>query len=150
MVDEPRPENKAFISTLVSFRPPLYSVQITYWMNAVGIDLSKVGERERLKARREPYWQRLYVGCYIGFRPSKAGGAGTWIARARDADAGEYHFKSLGDFGHLLPNERFVIAKREAEKFTAIVEAGGEVRRNTVTVADACEDLGPKLMGRRH
>ena len=106
----------------------------------MGIDLSKVGERERLKARREPYWQRLYVGCYLGFRPSKVGGAGTWIARARDADAGDYHFKSLGDFGHLLPNERFVVAKREAERFAAIVEAGGEVRRNTVTVADACED----------
>lgn len=106
----------------------------------MGIDLSKVGERERLKVRREPHWQRLYVGCYIGFRPSKIGGAGTWIARARDADAGDYRIRSLGDFGHLQPNERFVVAKREAEKFAAIIEAGGEIRRKIVTVFDACED----------
>lgn len=106
----------------------------------MAIDLSKVGKREELKARREPYWQRLFAGCYLGFRQSKVGGAGTWIARVYDADASKYHVKSLGDFGSLLPNERFTVAKREAEKLAALVEAGGEVRRKVETVADACRE----------
>ena len=106
----------------------------------MALDLSKVSKREELKARREPHWQRLYAGCYLGFRQSKAGGAGTWIARVYDADASKYHVKSLGDFGSLLPNERFVAAKREAEKLAAVVEAGGEVRRKIETVADACRE----------
>lgn len=105
-------------------------------------DLSKVGRRGELKARREPYWQRLRGGCYLGFRPSQRGGAGTWIARVYDADATKYCVKSLGDFGSLAPNERFAAAKKEAEKLAELVEAGGEVRRKILTVADACRDYG--------
>jgi hypothetical protein len=33
----------------------------------MGVDLSRVGERERLKAQREPHWQRLRAGCFLGF-----------------------------------------------------------------------------------
>jgi integrase len=105
----------------------------------MALDLSKVGKRDDLKARREPHWQRLRAGCYLGFRPSKVGGAGTWIARVYDADASKYRIKSLGDFGTLMPNERFAAAKREAERVAELVEAGGEVRRKIETVADACE-----------
>jgi site-specific recombinase XerD len=105
-------------------------------------DLSKVGKRDELKARREPYWQRLRAGCYLGFRPSKRGGAGTWIGRGYDADAGRYRVKSLGDFGTLAPNERFAAAKREAEKLAELVEAGGEVRRKVETIGDACREYG--------
>jgi integrase len=108
----------------------------------VASDLSKVGKRDELKARREPYWQRLRAGCYLGFRPSQRGGAGAWIARVYDADAGRYHLKSLGDFGALVPNERFAAAKKEAEKLAELVEAGGEVRRKVETVADACREYG--------
>jgi transposase InsO family protein len=72
----------------------------------MAIDLSKVGERERLKAQREPHWQRLRAGCYPGFRPSKRGGKGAWIARAYDEDAKKYEVKSLGDFGTQLDNDR--------------------------------------------
>lgn len=104
----------------------------------MAFDHSKVGKREDLKAQREPYWQRLRAGCFLGYRPSKRGGAGTWIARAYDADADKYRVKSLGDFGTLTPNERFVAAKKEAEKLAELVEAGGEVRRKIETVADAC------------
>ncbi|WAT17107.1 tyrosine-type recombinase/integrase [Aurantiacibacter sp. MUD11] len=101
-------------------------------------DLSKVGERERLKPRREPYWQRLHAGCFLGFRPSKRGGPGTWIARAYDEDAGKYRVKSLGDFGAKQGNERFKLAKDAAEALAELVEAGGEIRANVETVADAC------------
>lgn len=104
----------------------------------MGIDLSKVGQRERLKARREPHWQRLRAGCFLGFRPSKRGGKGSWIARVYDEDVGKYQVKSLGDFGALPGNAMFAAAKKEAEALAELVEAGGEVHAKVETVADAC------------
>lgn len=104
------------------------------------VDLSKVGEREELAQRREPYWQRLRAGCFLGFRPSKRGGKGTWIARVYDEDAGKYQVKSLGDFGTLPGKEIFAAAKKETERLAELVEAGGEVRSKIETVADACSD----------
>lgn len=104
----------------------------------MALDLSKVGDRGRLKAQREPHWQRLHAGCFLGFRPSKRGGKGSWIARAYDEDSGKYRLKALGDFGALTGNEVFIAAKRAAEAFAQLVEAGGEVRATVETVADAC------------
>lgn len=106
----------------------------------MALDLSKVGERERLKAQREPHWQRLRAGCFLGFRPSKRGGKGTWIARAYDEDAGKYRLKALGDFGTLPGNEMFAAAKKEAERLADLVETGGEVRAKMETVGDACRE----------
>lgn len=107
---------------------------------AVALDLSKVGNRERLKVQREPHWQRLRAGCFLGFRPSKRGGKGTWIARVYDEDASRYQVKSLGDFGTLSGNEMFAAAKKEAEKLAELVESGGEIRAKIGTVADACRE----------
>ena len=56
----------------------------------MALDLSKVKARDDLKAQREPYWQRLRAGCSLGYRPSKRGSTGTWIARAYDEDACKY------------------------------------------------------------
>ena len=106
----------------------------------MALDLSKVGERARLKAQREPHWQRLRAGCFLGFRPSKRGGKGTWIARAYDEDAGKYRLKALGDFGTLPGNEIFAAAKKEAERLADVVEMGGEVRAKIETVGDACRE----------
>lgn len=106
----------------------------------MAIDLSRVGEREKLKVQREPYWQRLRAGCFLGFRPSKRGGKGTWIARAYDEDSRKYHLKSLGDFGTLAGNEIFTAAKREAEAIAELVETGGEPQKEIETVADACRE----------
>lgn len=106
----------------------------------MALDLSKVKARDELKAQREPHWQRLRVGCFLGYRRSKRGSTGTWIARVYDEDAGKYRLKALGDFGSLPGNERFTAAKREAEKLAELVEAGGEVRAKIETVKDACEE----------
>ena len=106
----------------------------------MALDLSKVGNRERLKVQREPHWQRLRAGCFLGFRPSKRGGKGTWIARVYDEDASRYQVKSLGDFGSLPGNEMFAAAKKEAEKLAELVESGGEIRAKIETVADACRE----------
>lgn len=104
------------------------------------MDLGKVGERQRLKLRREPHWQRLRAGCFLGFRPSKRGGRGTWIARAYDEDAGKYRLKALGDYGLLASDEMFRAAKADAEAFAELVEAGGAVQVKVETVADACRE----------
>ncbi len=104
----------------------------------MALDLSKVGLRERLKAQREPHWQRLRTGCFLGFRPSKRGGKGTWIARAYDEDSGKYRVKSLGDFGTLAGNQMFAAAKKDAEALAELIEAGGEIRAKLETVGDAC------------
>ncbi|MFM5893031.1 MAG: tyrosine-type recombinase/integrase [Novosphingobium sp.] len=107
----------------------------------MALDLSKVGERDKLKAVREPHWQRLRAGCFIGFRPSKVGGkGGNWIARAYDQDCGKYRLKALGDFGTLAGNEIFSAAKKAAEAFAELVETGGQVRAKIETVADACRE----------
>lgn len=106
----------------------------------MAIDLSKVGERDRLKAQREPHWQRLRAGVFLGFRPSKAGGKGTWIARCYDEGSGKYRLKALGDFGALPKNEIFAVARKETEKLAELVEAGGEVRAKIETVSDACKE----------
>ncbi|HVL78946.1 MAG TPA: integrase, partial [Sphingomicrobium sp.] len=103
-------------------------------------DLSKVKDREALKSRREPYWQRLQAGRFLGYRPSTREGAGTWIARAYDENSRKYRLKSLGDFGDRTPSERFAIAKREAEEFASTVESGGHMRDAAETVADACRN----------
>lgn len=103
-------------------------------------DLSRVKDREALKPQREPYWQRLRAGCFLGFRPSKSGVGGTWIARAYSEDTRRYVVKSLGDFGSLLPSERFTAAKKEAETFAERIEAGGVATQKLETVADACRE----------
>ena len=117
----------------------------------MGLDLSKVGERSRLKPRREPHWQRLRAGCFLGYRPSLRGGVGTWIARAYDDAERGYRTKSLGDFGALKGNERFASAKREAETFADKVESGGIAQVKLETVADACRSYAethPEAKGR--
>ena len=103
-------------------------------------DLSRVGERERLKPRRDPYWQRLSTGSFLGFRRSKRHGDGTWIARALDGETHKYCFKTLGDFGALPKNARFAAAKSEAEAFADLTQNGGIASLELVTVSDACRE----------
>lgn len=106
----------------------------------MAIDLSRIGAREALKPRREPYWQRIRPGCYLGYRPSAREGAGTWIARSYDKDARNYRLRALGDFGELVTSERFTAARRAAEAFADTIEGGGLREEKIETVADACRD----------
>lgn len=55
-------------------------------------DLSTKRARDRLKVRREPHWQRLAEGAYLGFRK----GPETWIARYRGRD-GRQQYRALGE-----------------------------------------------------
>lgn len=101
------------------------------------MDLSRVVARDRLRPRREPYWQRLSRGQFLGFRPSKVGGSGHWIAKFYDPNTRRKIYRALGDFGRLPPNERFTEAKREAERWFEHVAVGGATK--SVTVREACE-----------
>lgn len=104
----------------------------------MALDLSKVKEREALPSRREPHWQRIRPGCFLGYRPSVREGAGTWIARAYDEDQRGYRLKALGDFGELPGRERFGAAKKEVEAFVDLVESGGQTDKKLETIEDAC------------
>jgi len=102
-------------------------------------DLSSVKTRASLGRQREPHWQRIRPGCFLGYRRSAREGAGTWIARAYDEQARRYKLKALGDFASLSLREQFAAAKREAETFSELVESGGHVVERPETVEAACK-----------
>jgi integrase len=101
-------------------------------------DLSKVKDRDALKPRREPYWQRIHPGCFLGYRQSAREGRGTWIARAYDEDGRRYSLKALGSFAELAPREQFQAAKKETEAFAELVAGGGHAPDRPETVEGAC------------
>lgn len=81
--------------------------------------------RERLIARREPYWIQITRGSYLGFRA----GAGTWIVRHRDHNGRQFH--ALGQ------HEEFTEAKRRAERWLSQVANGPYRSSSRGTVRDA-------------
>ena len=100
--------------------------------------IDTVASRDKLKARREPYWHRLRRGCYLGFRKMTSDCAGVWIARARDEEAGptKQVYESLGDFGALPDHQRFDAASKAAQAWFEHLGRGGSAR--AATVAAAC------------
>lgn len=104
------------------------------------MDLSKVGARNKLKPRAgdEPYWQRLRPRAFLGYRPAKAEGRGTWFARCYEPEHGKYRRKALGDFGGVEGFEVFAVAKAEAEEWARQVDSGGVAVDRPITVKDAC------------
>lgn len=101
------------------------------------MELSTVGHRDRLKPKREPYWHKLDKGQFIGYRPSKVGGEGSWSARWYDADRCCQKHHALGDFPGLPPNERYGAAVKAAREWLEHVSGGGSTK--TITVKQACE-----------
>jgi integrase len=89
-------------------------------------DLSRKRSRERLSVRREPYWQRLSEGNYVGFRR----GPDTWIARHRDRD-GKQNYNALDGC------REYDDAKRAAEAWLAQLGATPvrSAKRGTVRAA---------------
>jgi len=89
-------------------------------------DLSRKRDRERLPIRREPYWQRMAAGAYLGFRR----GPDTWIARYRGRD-GKQSYRSLGEAMD------YDEAKRVAEAWLAQLSTSAvrTIRRGSVRTA---------------
>lgn len=100
-------------------------------------DLSRKRDRDRLRARREPYWQRLAPGAYLGFRR----GPDTWLARFRGRDE-KQQYQSIGE------GLEFDEAKKRAEQWLS--QLGGSPVRTVKrgTVASALETYIEDL--RRH
>jgi integrase len=94
-------------------------------------DLSAKTIRERLAVQREPHWQRLEAGAYLGFRR----GPDTWIARYRGKDGKQlYHALDIPE--DLDAKEAFNAAKRAAEAwFKQLGAAVRTVHRGTVREA---------------
>jgi integrase len=92
-------------------------------------DLSRKRDRERLSVRREPHWQRLDAGAYLGFRR----GPDTWLVRYRARD-GQQQYKSIGEAID------FDEAKRQAEDW--LQQLTGSAMRSVTrsTVRQALED----------
>lgn len=102
------------------------------------MDLSTVRNRERLAARREPYWHKLDAGQYLGFRPSKVGGPGAWVAKWYDPETRTKRYSALGEFGDLIPSERYGAALKAARAWLEHVAGGGSTGK-ALTVRQACE-----------
>ncbi|MCF8207848.1 MAG: tyrosine-type recombinase/integrase [Rhodoferax sp.] len=107
--------------------------------------LDSVVGREKLKPRRDPYFQKLEAGCFVGFRKMAAGSGGNWLARYL-SDTGKQQFKALGDYDHLIPSDRFKAACKDARAWFDHLGQGGTVI--AYTVKDACTRYAEHLKGR--
>lgn len=92
------------------------------------LSIKKKGDRAKLEARREPYWEKIEPGQYLGFRR----GPDTWIARHRAGD-GKQNYKALE-----VPRDgdEFIAAKKVAAPwFEQMRGALSRARRGTVAQA---------------
>ena len=101
------------------------------------INLGKVEARNRLAPRRDPYWQRIEAGCFLGYRKMTADSTGAWLARSRDATAGKQIQSPLGEFSDHPAHARFDIASKAARDWFAHLGRGGKAKAITVKVACA-------------
>ena len=99
-------------------------------------DLSKVSSRARLRARREPHWQKIRKGCYLGFRRAGTVTEGQWQARFYDPASGRQQYRSLGSFDELPESDRFDAAAAAASKWFAHLDAGGV--NSTMGIREIC------------
>lgn len=91
-------------------------------------DLSRKKARQALAKRREPHWQQLARGAYLGFRR----GPDTWVARYRGND-GKQHYRALGQ------SLEYPDAKREAEEWLSQMGATPVRAVSRGTVREALE-----------
>lgn len=89
--------------------------------------IKSVSDRKKLPPRREPYWERIEAGCYLGYRKLDDG-TGTWIARWR-ADEGGQKYRALGS------QPAFDDAARLAREWFDQCKGGSS---EVVDVAEAC------------
>jgi len=93
-------------------------------------DLSRKKEREGLAARREPYWQRLAAGAYLGFRR----GPDTWLIRYRGRDKRQ-QYQAL----EAISSNDYDGAKRAAEEWCASLGAAAVRRAVRGSIKEALE-----------
>jgi integrase len=94
--------------------------------------IDTVAARDKLRPRRDPYWQRLDVGSYLGYRKMTADSAGSWVARAVDPGTGKKPACSLGQFIELPAHARFSAASKAAREWFEHLGRGGSASPSTV------------------
>lgn len=95
----------------------------------MGHNIEKAGDRSKLEPRREPYWDRIEAGCYLGYRKLEDG-TGTWIARWRNEEGGQkYH--AIGS----TPSVGYDAAVKAARQWFAQCKGGST---EVITVEEAC------------
>jgi integrase len=104
--------------------------------------IDTVTARGKLKARRDPYWQRISRGLFVGFRKMTSDATGTWIVRYR-ADSGTQLRQTLGSLDQFPAFERFDRAADAAQKWLKHINLGGTTKSSTVM--DACESYTKKI-----
>jgi integrase len=98
--------------------------------------IQSVSGRSKLKPRREPYWQRVKKGVFVGYRKMSAETPGTWVARVRLPN-GKQAYKPLGPLEQVVPHDRFDKAVDAAASWS--VHAGAAAESSEVrTVGHAC------------
>ena len=90
--------------------------------------IKSVAERKKLEPRREPYWDRIKAGCFLGFRKLDDG-TGTWIARWR-TEEGSQKYHALGS----LPS--YDDASKAAQEWFEQCNGGST---EVVDVEEACK-----------
>lgn len=108
----------------------------------MGVKIDTVTARGKLKARRDPYWQRISRGLFVGFRKMTNETEGTWVVRYR-ADSGAQLRQALGSLDQYPGFERFDEAVRAAQKWLSHVTLGGAIRG--FTVMEVCESYTQKI-----
>lgn len=95
-------------------------------------NIQTVSGRAKLAPRREPYWERVGQGCYLGYRCMTPGKPGTWMARHYDEATGSKPTKALGDFADQPDNRRYDLAKAAASDWFTHLKRGGAKKSHTV------------------
>ena len=109
------------------------------------VNLNKVDARNRLAPRRDPYWQRIESGCFLGFRKMAVESTGTWLARCRDATTSKQSQQPLGEFAEQPAHARFDAASKAAREWFMHLERGGKA--TPITVKVACANYVKHLRG---
>jgi len=105
--------------------------------------ISNVIDREKLSPRREPYWQKISKGCYVGYRKMTFSGDGTWLARCLLDGEKKQSFKPLGEFSDLSEYKRFDAAQELAGIWFKHLGKGGSNKAETIK--EVCERYAEHL-----
>ena len=98
--------------------------------------IDTVSARRDLKSQHAPYWQKLGVGCHVGFRKITPESTGSWIARYRE-DSGKYQLHSLGSLETVTGSDRYTEAVKRANAWFDHRGRGGS--NEALTVEQACQ-----------
>lgn len=107
------------------------------------VRLQERSARARLTAKHHPYWRSISEGRHLGYYRGRRGGS--WIARCRPPDCGDYLTKALGTADDLVDADGAEIlnwrqALDEALAWFEQVEKPGFIEAAELTVQTAVEE----------